>query len=284
MEERIDNITNQINEIFICEIKKYRKKFNRKGEIELFEDFIETYLRAYKMLKNNKLVDGIIIARSSFEVLTILIGIHINSKCKEEYFRANRYERYQQRKKEESKADDYTSQKYLRKIIKKRCKNVENDMDKMYKFLSLYAHPTIYRNALRNIEKEKINISKIYYNIIISMLIIAIIIFKDLNFIDEDTMFDLLNLKQWLEAIINKYEISKIAKLKFDKIEIFMYKDINHEFFEKDIKNQKKELISMQKEFNNKKTMIEQIYQKTANKIKYHDIYSECIEILKALK
>ena len=37
MEERIYNAINQINGIFISELKKYRKKFNRKDENELFK-------------------------------------------------------------------------------------------------------------------------------------------------------------------------------------------------------------------------------------------------------
>ena len=69
---------------------------------------------------DSRLIDGLIIARSSFEVLTILIGIHIDKKCAEEYFRANRYERYQDRKKENPKAEDFMSQSYLRKIIKNK--------------------------------------------------------------------------------------------------------------------------------------------------------------------
>lgn len=55
------------------------------------------------MLENNRLVDGLIIARSSFEVLTILIGIHIDKNSAQEYFKVDSYERYQQRRKEDSK-------------------------------------------------------------------------------------------------------------------------------------------------------------------------------------
>ncbi|MFR5684394.1 MAG: hypothetical protein ACLUD1_10195, partial [Clostridia bacterium] len=180
MEEKIDSLFNMVNQIFINEVYKYKHKFNKPGEKELFNDFIETYVRAYKML-NNRLVDGLIIARSSFEVLTLLIGIHIDKNCAEEYFRANSYERYQERKKEDQKAEDYMSQSYLRKIIKNKCKNVENDMNEIYKFLSLYAHPTVYRDLLRNIEKEKMDISKVYFNGIMSIPLIALLIFNNLN-------------------------------------------------------------------------------------------------------
>lgn len=73
MEEKIDNYINNINQIFINELYNHSDNFNKAGEKELFNYFIETYLRAYKMLKNNKLMYGLIIARSSFEILMILI-------------------------------------------------------------------------------------------------------------------------------------------------------------------------------------------------------------------
>lgn len=196
MEKKIDEFFNNINQIFINEVYKYKDKFNRPGEEELFNDFIETYIRAYKMI-DRRLIDGLIIARSFFEVLTMLIGIHIDKKCAEEYFRANRYERYQDRKKENPKAEDLMSQSYSRKIIKRKCKNVENDMNEIYKFLSLYAHPTIYRNLLRNIEKEKMDISKVYFNGIMSIPLIALLIFNDLVIMEKGKMLDIINLKQF---------------------------------------------------------------------------------------
>lgn len=283
MEEKIGDFIDIVNQIFINELIKVKIKVKKDVEIELFNDFIETYLRAYKMLKNNKLVDGLIIARSSFEALTILIGIHINKKCAEEYFRANRYERYQERRKENSKAEDYMSQSYLRKIIKNRCKNVENDMNEIYKFLSLYAHPTIYRNILRNIEKEKMNISKVYFNGIMSIPLIALLIFNDLNIIEKDIVLDMINLKQWVEAVVNKSEISKIVKIEGSKVNTFMYKDINKEFYDKNIEQQKRELVNIQKTYNNNKKRIENLYTQTANKLEYNGIYTQCIEILKRI-
>lgn len=284
MEKRINDFINNINQIFVNELYKYKDEFNKKGEIELFNDFIETYIRAYKMLKNNKLVDGLIIARSSFEVLTILIGIHIDKNSAQEYFKVDSYERYQQRRKENPKAEDYVSQSYLRNIIKNRCKNVENDMNKIYKFLSQYAHPTIYRNLLRNIEKEKINISRIYFNGIMSIPLIALLIFNDLNLVEKNTMVDMINLKQWTEAVVNKNEMSKIMKIKLDKIEKFMYKEINQEFYTKSVEQQKKELIRIQKIYNKNKSDIEKTYEKTANKPQYSGIYIQGIDILKDIK
>lgn len=284
MEEKIDNYINNINQIFINELYNHSDNFNKAGEKELFNDFIETYLRAYKMLKNNKLMDGLIIARSSFEILMILIGIHINKKCAEEYFRSDRYERYQQRRKENSEAEDYMSQNYLRKIVKNRCKNVENELNEIYKFLSLYAHPTIYRNILRNIEKQKIDISKIYFNAIIAIPVIALLIFNDLNIIKKDIMLDMINLKQWIEVIVSKYELTKINKVQLNRIEPFMYKDINQEFYNKNEEQQKKELVKIQNEFNKNKLKMEELYKKTANKLEYNGIYNVCLEILKEIK
>lgn len=283
MEKRINDFINNINQIFINELYKYEDKFNKKGEIELFNDFIETYKRSYKMLENNRLVDGLIIARSSFEVLTILIGIHIDKNSAQEYFKADSYERYQQRRKQDSKAEDYVSQNYLRTAIKNRCKSIENDMNKIYKFLSQYAHPTIYRNLLRNIEQENINISKIYFNGIMSIPLIALLIFSDLNLVEKNTMIDMINLKQWQEAVVNKNEMSKIIKVKLDKIEKFMYKEINQDFYTKSVEQQKKELLKIQRIYNKHKNDIEKSYNKTANKPQYAGIYLQCVDMLKAI-
>ena len=147
---KIEKMIDMINDIYINELKQYKNYFNKEGEKELAKDCLETYLRAYEMIKNNNYVDGVSIARSSFEALLTLIGIHISEECREAYFRANRYEIYQERKRKEKYAEDYMSQKYLRKIIKKRCKNVRDDLDEFYQVLSQYIHPTIYRNNLTN--------------------------------------------------------------------------------------------------------------------------------------
>lgn len=283
MEKRINDFINNSNQIFINELYKCKYEFNNKGEIELFNDFIETYRRAYKMLENNRLVDGLIIARSSFEVLTLLVGIHIDKKSAQEYFKADSYERYQERKKENPDAEDYISQSYLRNIIKNRCKNVENDMNKIYKFLSQYAHPTIYRNVLRNIEKEKINISKIYFNGIMSIPFIALLIFNDLRIVEKDKMLDMINLKQLVEVVVIKSELSKIEKIKWRRIEKFMYKDINQGFYNRIKEQEKKEILKIKNKYDKNKKKIEEAYKKTANKLVYMEIYNQCSEILKGI-
>lgn len=60
--------------------------------------------------------------------------------------------------------------------------------------------------------------------------------------------------------------------------------DINYEFLRNILKIIKKELITMQNKFNSKRIMIEKVYQKTANKVKYNNTYFEHLEILKELK
>lgn len=95
---KIEKMIDMINDIYINELKQYKNYFNKEGEKKLAKDCLETYLRAYEMIKNNNYVDGVSIARSSFEALLTLIGIHISEECREAYFRANRYEIYQERK------------------------------------------------------------------------------------------------------------------------------------------------------------------------------------------
>ena len=69
-----------------------------------------------------------------------------------------------------------------------------------------------------------------------------------------------------------------------NRIEPFMYKDINQEFYNKNEEQQKKELVKIQNEFNKNKLKMEELYKKTANKLEYNGIYNVCLEILKEIK
>lgn len=133
-------------------------------------------------------------------------------------------------------------------------------------------------------KKQKIDISKIYFNAIIAIPVIALLIFNDLNIIKKDIMLDMINLKQWIEVIVSKYELTKINKVQLNRIEPFMYKDINQEFYNKNEEQQKKELVKIQNEFNKNKLKMEELYKKTANKLEYNGIYNVCLEILKEIK
>lgn len=280
MEERAYKFIDTINKVFIGEIYNYKDYWNKDGEKELFEDFIETYKRAYKMLLNNKLVDGLVIARSSYETLLTLIGIRIDKDCREEYFRANRYERYKERQKQDPKAKDYMSVSYLRSRLKKSCKTIAKEIDIMYEFLSMYAHTTIYRSYLRNVEKQKINISKIYFNIISAIPFIALTAIYDLKVISKEKFLDLLNLKQWLEITINFCEKKNLSKQNLQGLNKFLYIETNKDFYKiKELEN-KNEGQKIIKDFTKNQKWIEKLYSQTANKFEYNWLYKEMVEII----
>lgn len=280
MEEKVYKFINTINSIFIEKIYSYKECWNKNGESELFDDFLETYKRAHKLLLNNKLVDGLVIARSSYEVLLTMLGVRADKNCREEYFRADRYERYKARQKEDSKAQDYMSISYLRYRAKRCYKNLDKEVDVMYEFLSMYAHTTIYRNYLRNLEKEKINICKVYFNVISAIPFIALTAFYDLGMISQEKFIDLMNLKQWLEITINFYESKNISKQDLQGLNKFLYIETNEEFYKIKENENKNEYKELSRDFSKNKKWIEKMYSQTANNIEYNWIYKEMVEII----
>ena len=45
--------------------------------MELFNDCIDTYKRAYRLVDNNRLLDGIVLTRNAFELMIILYFINV---------------------------------------------------------------------------------------------------------------------------------------------------------------------------------------------------------------
>lgn len=271
---KIEKMIDMINDIYINELKQYKNYFNKEGEKELAKDCLETYLRAYEMIKNNNYVDGVSIARSSFEALLTLIGIHISEECREAYFRANRYEIYQERKRKEKYAEDYISQKYLRKIIKKRCKNVRDDLDEFYQVLSQYIHPTIYRNNLTNNGEQDKELYFTILNFILTIPTIAILILCDLKIIREEQATDSLNLKALSENVScrNKREINNL--------QLKIYEDVNKDYYEKLKKQQENDINKLKAELAKYKCEIENAHKITMRKTEYQAVYEIAQEIL----
>lgn len=98
MNNEIKDVFEDINNIFINKLQEAKGKINDCIEIELVNDCIDTYKRAYRLVDNNRLLDGIVLTRNAFELMMMLFGIRINANVRKEYCRADSYERYIKRK------------------------------------------------------------------------------------------------------------------------------------------------------------------------------------------
>lgn len=135
----IKNIFYDINNIFLNKLQDAKKKINDSIEIELFNDCVDTYKRAYRLVNNNRLLDGIVLTRNSFELMMMLFGIRIDANVREEYCKEDSYERYLKRRKINKKEKDYLSQSYLRDIILKNIK-ISRKIIKKYTMFYLNLH------------------------------------------------------------------------------------------------------------------------------------------------
>ena len=77
MNNEIKYAFEDINNIFINKLQEVKGKINHSIEIELFNDCIDTYKRAYRLVNNNRLLDGIVLTRNAFELMMMLFGIRI---------------------------------------------------------------------------------------------------------------------------------------------------------------------------------------------------------------
>ena len=92
MEKEIKSIFRDINNIFVSKLNRIKHRINDFNESELFNDCIDTYKRAYKLVENNRLLDGIVLTRNSLELMMMLFGIRIDTNVREEYCKEDSYE------------------------------------------------------------------------------------------------------------------------------------------------------------------------------------------------
>ena len=91
MNNEINDVFEDINNIFINKLQEAREKTNDSIEIELFNDCIDTYKRAYRLVDNNRLLDGIVLTRNAFELMMMLFGIRIDANVRKEYCKEEHY-------------------------------------------------------------------------------------------------------------------------------------------------------------------------------------------------
>ena len=99
MNGEVKSVFFDINDIFINKLQGVKSKIGDSIEIELFNDCIDTYKRAYRLVDNNRLLDGIVLTRNAFELMMMLFGIRIDTNVRKEYCREDSYERYIKRRK-----------------------------------------------------------------------------------------------------------------------------------------------------------------------------------------
>ena len=272
MNNEIKDVFEDINNIFINKLQEAKGKIKDSIEIELVNDCIDTYKRAYRLVDNNRLLDGIVLTRNAFELMMMLFGIRINANVRKEYCREDSYERYIERKRLNRKEKDYLSQRYLRDIILKRYKNIEEDYKKIYNVLSKFAHPTIHRNMLRFFEREKIDVIVLYLNVIMVLPIVFLEILYEEKIIEDETFQDSVVLKYIIERLILIYFCNNIDKNKLKEVNKYAFLDINKEYYKDMEEKIKKEFMNIEMDIKNNQKKCKEIIEKVLSKVEYYDV------------
>ena len=279
MDNDIKNVFEEINNIFISKLQETKSKINDSIEIELFNDCIDTYKRAYRMLNNNILLDGIVLTRNAFELMIMLFGIRIDTNVRKEYCREDSYERYLERKKSNKKEKDYLAQSYLRKIILKKYKNIEEDYNKIYNTFSKFAHPTIHRNMLRFFERENVDVILLYLNAIMVLPILFIEILYEEKIIDNENFQDILIFKYIIAKLTLIYFCNNIDKNKLKEANKYAFLDINKEYYKKMEDVIKQEIKAIEKESIDNQEKYKKAIEKVLTKVQYYNISKKIINL-----
>lgn len=279
MNYEIKNVLCDINNIFISKLQEAKRKINDSIEIELFNDCIDTYKRAYRLVDNNRLLDGIVLTRNAFELMMMLFGIRIDENVREEYCKEDSYERYLERRKINKKEKDYLSQSYLRDIILKKYKDIEEDYKKIYNVLSKFAHPTIHRNMLRFFEREKVDVILLYLNVIMVLPILFLEILYEENMIVEETFQDLVIFKYIIEKLTLIYFCNNMDKDKLKEANKYAFLDINKDYYNKMEDIIKKEIKIIEKESKSNQKKYKKAIEKVLSKVEYYDITKKLINL-----
>lgn len=275
----IKNIFYDINNIFLNKLQDAKKKINDSIEIELFNDCVDTYKRAYRLVNNNRLLDGIVLTRNSFELMMMLFGIRIDANVREEYCKEDSYERYLKRRKINKKEKDYLSQSYLRDIILKKYKDIEEDYKKIYNVLSKFAHPTIHRNMLRFFERKKADVILLYLNVIIVLPILLLEILYEEKIIVDETFQDLVMFKYIMEKLTLIYFCNNIDINILKEANKYAFLEINKDYYKEMEDKIKKEIKKIEKESIDNQEKYKKAIENVLSKVEYYDITKKLIKL-----
>ena len=275
----IKNIFYDINNIFLNKLQDAKKKINDSIEIELFNDCVDTYKRAYRLVNNNRLLDGIVLTRNSFELMMMLFGIRIDANVREEYCKEDSYERYLKRRKMNKKEKDYLSQSYLRDIILKKYKDIEEDYKKIYNVLSKFAHPTIHRNMLRFFERKKADVILLYLNVIMVLPILLLEILYEEKMIVDETFQDLVMFKYIMEKLTLIYFCNNIDINILKEANKYAFLEINKDYYKEMEDKIKKEIKKIEKESIDNQEKYRKAIENVLSKVEYYDITKKLIKL-----
>lgn len=275
----IKNIIYDINNIFLNKLQDAKKKINDSIEIELFNDCVDTYKRAYRLVNNNRLLDGIVLTRNSFELMMMLVGIRIDANVREEYCKEDSYERYLKRRKMNKKEKDYLSQSYLRDIILKKYKDIEEDYKKIYNVLSKFAHPTIHRNMLRFFERKKADVILLYLNVIMVLPILLLEILYEEKMIVDETFQDLVMFKYIMEKLTLIYFCNNIDINILKEANKYAFLEINKDYYKEMEDKIKKEIKKIEKESIDNQEKYRKAIENVLSKVEYYDITKKLIKL-----
>ena len=275
----IKNIFYDINNIFLNKLQDAKKKINDSIEIELFNDCVDTYKRAYRLVNNNRLLDGIVLTRNSFELMMMLFGIRIDANVREEYCKEDSYERYLKRRKINKKEKDYLSQSYLRDIILKKYKDIEEDYKKIYNVLSKFAHPTIHRNMLRFFERKKANVILLYLNVIMVLPILLLEILYEEKMIVDETFQDLVMFKYIMEKLTLIYFCNNIDINILKEANKYAFLETNKDYYKEMEDKIKKEIKKIEKESIDNQEKYKKAIENVLSKVEYYDITKKLIKL-----
>lgn len=275
----IKNIFYDINNIFLNKLQDAKREINNSIEIELFNDCVDTYKRAYRLVNNNRLLDGIVLTRNSFELMMMLFGIRIDANVREEYCKEDSYERYLKRRKINKKEKDYLSQSYLRDIILKKYKDIEENYKKIYNVLSKFAHPTIHRNMLRFFERKKADVILLYLNVIMVLPILFLEILYEEKMIVDETFQDLVMFKYIMEKLTLIYFCNNIDINILKEANKYAFLEINKDYYKEMEDKIKKEIKKIEKESIDNQEKYKKAIENVLSKVEYYDITKKLIKL-----
>ena len=272
MNNEIKDVFEDINNIFTNKLQQAKRNINDSIEIELFSDCIDTYKRAYRLVDNNRLLDGIVLTRNSFELMMMLFGIRIDVNVRKEYRKEDSYERYIERRKLNRKEKDYLSQSYLRDIILKEYKNIEEDYNKIYNILSKFAHPTIHRNMLRFFEREKSDVIILYLNVIMVLPVVFLEILHEEKIIDDEVFQDSVIFKYIVERLTLIYFCNNMNVNQLKEVNRYAFLDINKAYYEHMEEKIKNEFMNIEKNIKDNRDKFREAIEKVLSKVEYYNI------------
>ena len=240
---------------------------------------MDTYKRAYRLVNNNRLLDGIVLTRNSFELMMMLFGIRIDANVREEYCKEDSYERYLKRRKINKKEKDYLSQSYLRDIILKKYKDIEEDYKKIYNVLSKFAHPTIHRNMLRFFERKKADVILLYLNVIMVLPILLLEILYEEKMIVNETFQDLVMFKYIMEKLTLIYFCNNIDINILKEANKYAFLEINKDYYKEMEDKIKKEIKKIEKESIDNQEKYKKAIENVLSKVEYYDITKKLIKL-----